>query len=90
MGMPWPCLERVGIYANARDILRKNVEELKALKDLGLGILYLGVESGSQEILRHIQAHNLERSRYVGELKAIKQLYQDFFGEDRNYPYCYR
>jgi radical SAM superfamily enzyme YgiQ (UPF0313 family) len=31
-------LERVGIYANAKDILRKDVEELKALKDLGLGI----------------------------------------------------
>jgi len=48
-------LERVGIYANAKDILRKDVEELKALKDLGLGILYLGLESGAPEILKRIK-----------------------------------
>jgi len=48
-------LERVGIYANAKDILRKNVEELKALKDLGLGIVYLGLESGDPEVLKRIK-----------------------------------
>jgi len=48
-------LERVGIYANAKDVLRKNGEELKALKDLGLGILYLGLESGDPEVLKRIQ-----------------------------------
>jgi len=48
-------LERVGIYANAMDVLRKDVEELKALKDLGLGILYLGLESGDPEVLKRIQ-----------------------------------
>jgi len=48
-------VERVGIYANAKDILRKDVEELKALKNLGLGILYLGLESGNPEILKRIK-----------------------------------
>jgi len=48
-------LERVGIYANARDILQKDVEELKALKDRGLGIIYLGLESGNREILKRIK-----------------------------------
>jgi len=48
-------LERVGIYANAKDILRKNVEELRALNDLGLGILYLGLESGDPEVLERIK-----------------------------------
>jgi radical SAM superfamily enzyme YgiQ (UPF0313 family) len=48
-------LERVGIYANAKDILRKDVEELKALKDLGLEILYLGLESGDPEVLKRIK-----------------------------------
>jgi len=48
-------VERVGIYANAKDILRKEVEELKALKNLGLGILYLGLESGNPEILKRIK-----------------------------------
>jgi radical SAM superfamily enzyme YgiQ (UPF0313 family) len=48
-------LERVGVYANAKDILRKDVEELKALKDLGLEILYLGLESGDPEVLKRIK-----------------------------------
>ena len=48
-------LERVGIYANAKDILRKSVEELKALKELGLGIIYLGLESGDPEVLKRIK-----------------------------------
>jgi len=48
-------LERVGIYANAKDILQKDVEELKVLKDRGLGIIYLGLESGDREILRRIK-----------------------------------
>ncbi len=48
-------MERVGIYANARDILQKDLEELKALKNLGLGILYLGLESGNAEVLRKIK-----------------------------------
>jgi radical SAM superfamily enzyme YgiQ (UPF0313 family) len=48
-------LERVGIYANARDVLNKSVEELKELRELGLGILYLGVESGNREVLKRIK-----------------------------------
>lgn len=48
-------LERVGIYANAKDILRKGLEDLKALKALGLGILYLGLESGDPYVLRRIK-----------------------------------
>jgi radical SAM superfamily enzyme YgiQ (UPF0313 family) len=48
-------LERVGIYANSRDILDKSGEELKELRETGLGILYLGVESGNDEILNRIK-----------------------------------
>jgi len=48
-------LERVGIYANARDILQKDVEELKTLKGAGLGIIYLGLESGNREVLKRIK-----------------------------------
>jgi radical SAM superfamily enzyme YgiQ (UPF0313 family) len=48
-------LQRIGIYANAKDILRKDVEELKALKGLGVGIIYLGLESGDPEVLKRIK-----------------------------------
>jgi radical SAM superfamily enzyme YgiQ (UPF0313 family) len=46
-----PRLRRVGIYANARDILRKTDAELVALKQRKLEIVYLGLESGSDEVL---------------------------------------
>jgi radical SAM superfamily enzyme YgiQ (UPF0313 family) len=48
-------VQRVGTYANAKSILRKNREELAALRDAGLHIVYLGVETGSEEVLRRIR-----------------------------------
>ena len=46
-----PRLRRVGIYANAKGILKKTADELRELKEAGLGIIYLGVESGDQVVL---------------------------------------
>ncbi|GLI33814.1 radical SAM protein [Desulforhabdus amnigena] len=51
--MPW--IRRVGLYGNAKSILRKSPEELEALRDLGLGIVYLGVESGDGQVLQEIK-----------------------------------
>lgn len=50
-----PECERVGIYSSPGDILRKSAEELSELKSLGLGIAYMGLESGSDEILKSIK-----------------------------------
>ncbi|MCT4594082.1 MAG: radical SAM protein [Anaeromicrobium sp.] len=51
----FPECERIGIYSAPKDILRKSVEELKSLKELGIGIAYLGIESGSDKILKNIK-----------------------------------
>jgi radical SAM superfamily enzyme YgiQ (UPF0313 family) len=51
----FPECERVSAYATAQDINRKSHEELQRLKTLGLKILYLGVETGSDEILKDIK-----------------------------------
>jgi radical SAM superfamily enzyme YgiQ (UPF0313 family) len=64
-------LERVGIYANAKNILRKDVEELKALKELGLGIIYLGMESGDPEVLKRIKK-NATVDQLIGAGKRVK------------------
>jgi radical SAM superfamily enzyme YgiQ (UPF0313 family) len=48
-------LDRVGVYANAKDVLRKDLEEIRSLQDSGLGILYLGVESGDPAVLKRIK-----------------------------------
>jgi radical SAM superfamily enzyme YgiQ (UPF0313 family) len=44
-------VKRIGIFGNTKSILRKSVDELRQLKELGLGIIYLGVESGNDAIL---------------------------------------
>lgn len=51
----FPECQRVSIYGRAKDILRKTEEELIALRDNGLGIIYMGVESGNPEILKRIK-----------------------------------
>lgn len=45
---------RVGIYGSPHSILRKTPQELALLHELGLGIVYLGLESGSDGILKKI------------------------------------
>jgi radical SAM superfamily enzyme YgiQ (UPF0313 family) len=47
-----PCLKRVGVYGYAKDVRDKTVEELKELSKAGLGIVYLGLETGDDEILQ--------------------------------------
>jgi radical SAM superfamily enzyme YgiQ (UPF0313 family) len=64
-------LERVGIYANARDILEKSVDELKELKALNLGIIYLGLESGNPEVLRRIKK-NATLDQMIRSAKRVK------------------
>jgi radical SAM superfamily enzyme YgiQ (UPF0313 family) len=51
--LPW--VRRIGAYANAKSIKMKSPEELSVLRDRGLGILYLGVESGDDETLKKIR-----------------------------------
>ena len=43
---------RISCYAKSLDILRKSDDELKALANAGLNIVYMGLESGSNIILR--------------------------------------
>jgi len=50
-----PNCNRVGIYGSPRSILLKTPDELTALKSKGLGIIYIGVESGSDTILSEIR-----------------------------------
>jgi radical SAM superfamily enzyme YgiQ (UPF0313 family) len=48
-------VQRVGLYGNAKSVLRKSINELRELKELGLGIVYLGVETGHETLLQRIQ-----------------------------------
>ena len=50
----FPNLRRVGAYSNADSVLSKSDDELRALREAGLGILYFGLESGDEATLERI------------------------------------
>ncbi len=54
----FPETGRVGVYATADNILKKSKDELDALAENGLSIAYIGLESGSDEILKMIVKGN--------------------------------
>jgi radical SAM superfamily enzyme YgiQ (UPF0313 family) len=68
----FPYLERVGIYANARDILNRDIEELTSLKELGLGIIYMGLESGNREVLKRVKK-NATIEQMVQAARRVKE-----------------
>jgi radical SAM superfamily enzyme YgiQ (UPF0313 family) len=68
--MPW--IQRVGLYGNAKSILRKTPEELEELRELGLGIVYLGVESGDPQVLKEIRK-GVSRERTIEAGRRIKE-----------------
>jgi radical SAM superfamily enzyme YgiQ (UPF0313 family) len=50
--LPW--VTRVGAYANCKSLKMKTLDELETLKALGLGILYMGLETGDDITLKKI------------------------------------
>jgi len=46
-----PALERVGVYGYAKNVRQKSIDDLKDLHEAGLGIIYLGLETGDDELL---------------------------------------
>jgi len=66
----FPSLERCGVYAHSKDILKKSDEQLRLLFEAGLKIAYVGFESGSDRLLEmvHKQANKSDH------IKASKKL----------------
>lgn len=51
----FPKLSRITCYGGPLDILRKSPEELLSLKQAGMQMVYLGIESGDDEVLTRVQ-----------------------------------
>lgn len=49
-----PAVRRVSSYCLARNLAKKTVEELRALREAGLSLAYLGAESGDDEVLTRV------------------------------------
>ncbi len=68
----FPKLERIGIYGCPQDILKQSVSELKTLRDSGLGIIYLGLESGSDMILKRVRK-GVSSKRMIEAANRVKE-----------------
>lgn len=75
----FPNIQRVSTYASPSNLDRKSPEELKALYDAGLTLLYVGIESGDSEVLEAIQKgetyettiKGLNKSKAVGMNSSV-------------------
>lgn len=67
--LPW--IRRVGVYGDAKAILGKGVEGMARLKALGLGMVYHGIESGSEEVLRRV-GKPVSREEMAGVREVMK------------------
>jgi radical SAM superfamily enzyme len=50
----FPKLSRVSVYATAQNVLNKSNEELRLLHDNNLNLIYFGIETGNDKILKKI------------------------------------
>jgi len=66
--LPW--VKRVGAYCLPRNVRKKSIEDLTRLRQLGLGIAYVGAESGDDEVLACIQ----KGETYQSTLDALQKL----------------
>jgi len=59
-----PRVRRVSSYCLPRNVAKKSVEELRQLADLGLSLVYVGAESGDDEVLARVdKGETFESSR---------------------------
>jgi len=66
----FPKNRRISTYALPGDILSKSKEELVKLREAGLKMVYVGIESGDDEVLRLINKSETYNSTVEGLLKA--------------------
>lgn len=63
-------IQRISSYALPKDIISKSIGELNELKNLGLKLLYIGIETGDDELLKLINKGETFQSIVDGIGKA--------------------
>jgi radical SAM superfamily enzyme YgiQ (UPF0313 family) len=67
----FPKLERCGVYAHAKDILKKSDMELRELYEAGLKIAYVGFETGSDKLLKLVNKHTTKNELITASKKLM-------------------
>lgn len=67
----FPECERVTIYGRANDVNKKSEEEMKQLYEAGITMVYIGAESGSDEVLKAVNK-GVTRQDLIDAVKKIE------------------
>jgi len=68
----FPHIRRISTYSKPKDLLNKSLSELTELKQAGLELVYTGLETGDDELLKLINKGESLRSSADGMLMAKK------------------
>lgn len=68
----FPDISRIATYCLPRNVKNKSVNELKELNDAGLGLAYVGAESGDDQLLQLIQ----KGETFDSTVEALQKLRQ--------------
>ncbi len=68
----FPKLERCGVYAHAKDIIKKSDEQLRELSVAGLRIAYVGFESAYNKLLEKVHKHATKEDYIKASNKLFK------------------
>jgi radical SAM superfamily enzyme YgiQ (UPF0313 family) len=66
----FPNLRRISTYASPSNLNKKTIAELEELKAAGLTLLYIGIESGGNEVLKAIQKGETQQTTISGINKS--------------------
>jgi radical SAM superfamily enzyme YgiQ (UPF0313 family) len=65
-------LERISVYSMPKNLIQKTDEELRSLKKSGLDMVYLGIESGNNTILKKV-TKGASREMIINSCKKAKE-----------------
>jgi radical SAM superfamily enzyme YgiQ (UPF0313 family) len=72
MNRRFPSLERISTYAGPTNLTAKTPEELRMLKKRKLDLLYLGIETGNDELLKRVGKGATAQQIIEGSRKALQ------------------
>ena len=73
-----PEVSRVSMYGSPKDVLNKRDEELLELKKKGVEFIYIGAESGSDEVLKNIEKGATRQEIIEAVKKGFGNIYLGF------------
>lgn len=66
----YPDVQRISSYCLPRNLQKKTVDELAELRELGLSLMYVGCESGDDEVLEVVE----KGENYQSSLEALQKI----------------